>query len=81
MALLTGFKSNMAKKAVTAKLENLHENCSYTHWWYDSLVFNKMKSVMGGRVRLMMTASAPISSETLDFLKIAFCCPILEAYG
>jgi len=40
-----------------------------------------MKAVLGGRVRFMTTASAPISSETLDFLKIAFCCPILEAYG
>jgi long-chain acyl-CoA synthetase len=48
---------------------------------YDKLVFNKMRAVLGGRVRFMMTASAPISSETLDFLKIAFCCPILEAYG
>ena len=29
----------------------------------------------------MITASAPISKEVLEFLKLAFCCPILEAYG
>lgn len=29
----------------------------------------------------MITASAPISGEILDFLKIVACCPVMEAYG
>ncbi len=29
----------------------------------------------------MITAAAPISTEVIDFLKIAACCPIIEGYG
>jgi long-chain acyl-CoA synthetase len=37
--------------------------------------------MLGGRVIQMVTGSAPIDQEVLDFLKIAFCCPINEGYG
>ena len=40
-----------------------------------------MKDNLGGRVRLMVTGSAPITEEVLKFLKIAFGCPIVEGYG
>ena len=48
---------------------------------WDKLVFNKTKEVFGGRVRFMVTASAPISGEILDFIKIVACCPVIEGYG
>lgn len=37
--------------------------------------------MLGGRVKLMTSGSAPISADTLDFLKICFSCDILEGYG
>lgn len=52
-----------------------------THSLYDRLVFNKTKAVFGGRVRFMVTASAPIQGDVLDFLKVATICPIIEGYG
>ena len=56
-------------------------HASYTHVCYDFLIFSKVKKLLGGQVRLMVTASAPLAGEVLEFLKLAFCCPILEGYG
>lgn len=77
----TGCKATIAAKAIATKKENLEKSGQYTHWLYDKLVFNKMKAILGGNVEVMITASAPISKEVKEFLKIAFCCGFAEAYG
>ena len=48
---------------------------------YDALIFGKIPKMLGGKIRLMGTGSAPIDGNVLDFLKICFSCPILEGYG
>lgn len=48
---------------------------------YDKLIFNKLKDLLGGRVKMMITASAPINKDVLDFFKVAFQCQIAEGYG
>lgn len=79
----TGCKGWLIRKGVASKMHYLTQNdqASYTSGCYDALVFSKIKKLLGGRVKLMITASAPISKEVLEVMKIAFCCPVLEAYG
>jgi long-chain acyl-CoA synthetase len=81
MEKLTGMKRYMADSAVSTKLDNLSKDASYDHKLWDRLVFKKTKELFGGRVRWMCTGSAPISSEVINFLKVAACCPIFEGYG
>ena len=69
------------KKALDVKKAAMASQSTFVHGFYDKLVFNKIKNVLGGNVRLAVTASAPIASEVLDFLKVCFSCQILEAYG
>jgi len=51
-------------------------NGVYTNGCYDALIFKKVKALLGGRVRCMVTGSAPIDVTVLDYLKICFCVPI-----
>jgi long-chain acyl-CoA synthetase len=44
-------------------------------------VFAKVKAFLGGNVRIMLTGSAPISADVMDFLKVVFCCPLVNGYG
>lgn len=44
-------------------------------------MFNKTKDAFGGRVRLMVTGSAPLSGDVINFLKVVVCCPMIEGYG
>ncbi|CDJ57684.1 long-chain fatty acid CoA ligase, putative, partial [Eimeria maxima] len=45
------------------------------------VVFDKFKNLMGGRVRIMLTGSAPLDPQTLERMRAFFCCWIVEGYG
>jgi len=76
----TGCKRWLINSAVASKQASA-ENAIYTSGCYDALIFNKIKAILGGKVRFMISASAPIDVEVLNFLKICFCCQIREGYG
>lgn len=67
--------------ALETKLANLKTTGQVTHGCFDKIIFKKTKAMLGGNVRLMLTGSAPISSDVIDFMKIVFCCDLLEGYG
>ncbi|XP_069067574.1 long-chain-fatty-acid--CoA ligase 4 isoform X2 [Pleurodeles waltl] len=45
------------------------------------LLFKKVKALLGGNVRMMLSGGAPLSSQTQRFMNICFCCPIGQGYG
>lgn len=81
LSKLEGFKKSLAAHAVQTKLKNYENNLDYEHRLWDRLVFSKAREALGGRVRYIISAAAPLSPEVSSFLKIAFCCPLSEAYG
>ena len=78
---LKGMKGSLARTALKSKLAKLEKSGDPTSSVYDRLVFNKFKEAVGGKVRFMLTGSAPISKDVLNFLKIALSVPIYEGYG
>ena len=49
--------------AYSTKLENLHREGKYDHWLYDKIVFKKVRNLLGGNVRSLLSGGAPISAE------------------
>ncbi|MGH0151058.1 UNVERIFIED_CONTAM: hypothetical protein FKN15_022948 [Acipenser sinensis] len=45
------------------------------------LLFNKVKALLGGNVRMMLCGGAPLSPATQRFMNICFCCPVGQGYG
>lgn len=78
---LPGLKGMLFKKAVQSKLENLHATGAVTHAFWDRLVFRKVRAVLGGELMMVISGSAPINPEVVNFLKIALACEVLEGYG
>jgi len=80
MSAATGCKKFLITKALAAKTA-ASQRAVYTSGCWDKIVFKKISAVLGGRVKYMITGSAPIDPAVIQFLKIAFCVPVLEGYG
>ncbi|KAF9151737.1 hypothetical protein BGX20_005337, partial [Mortierella sp. AD010] len=76
-----GLVGALARRGVATKMANLAAGKGVTHPLWDRLLFNKVKMALGGRVQVILTGSAPIAKEVLSFLRIAFCCVVVEGYG
>ncbi|CAD5121757.1 DgyrCDS10234 [Dimorphilus gyrociliatus] len=47
----------------------------------DALIFKKLNSILGGRLRMIASGGAPLSAETQNFITLAFCFPLGQGYG
>jgi long-chain acyl-CoA synthetase len=77
----TGIKKGLLNWGFNSKMNNLKATGAVTSGCWDKIVFNKIKAMLGGRVRIMATGSAPLAGEVIDFLKVCFCADLLEGYG
>ncbi|TQE01779.1 hypothetical protein C1H46_012579 [Malus baccata] len=47
----------------------------------DKVVFSKVKQGLGGRVRLILSGAAPLSTHVEAFLRVVACAHVLQGYG
>merc|ERR1719232_816927 len=47
----------------------------------DLLIFKKMREIVGGRIRLLLSGGAPLSPDTHDFVRCALGLPLVQGYG
>lgn len=66
--------------AYKAKKQSIYTGKKSSSMW-ENLVFSKIKEMLGGRVRYMVSGASPLSPEVMDFLRVCFGCIVVEGYG
>ncbi|XP_026530411.1 long-chain-fatty-acid--CoA ligase 4 isoform X1 [Notechis scutatus] len=73
------FQKTLFKIGYDYKLEQIKRG--YDAPLCNLLLFKKVKALLGGNVRMMLSGGAPLSSQTQRFMNICFCCPVGQGYG
>lgn len=76
-----GIKGKIINHAIKRKLYNLRLGRGFNHWLYDRIIFNKTKEILGNNTRMLISGSAPINREIVDYLKICFLTDLVNGYG
>jgi long-chain acyl-CoA synthetase len=76
-----GLKKQVFEHALAVKLAAVEADESKTNALWDTLVFNKLRGVLGGNIRIIFSGSAPLSADVKKFIKAVLCCEIVEGYG
>ncbi|KXN74687.1 acetyl-CoA synthetase-like protein [Conidiobolus coronatus NRRL 28638] len=77
----TAFRKYIFNRALNDKMKNYKEGKGVRHAFWDTLIFNRVKAQLGGRIETMITGSAPIKCEIIDLLSVVFGVEFYEGYG
>lgn len=75
-----GLAAYLFNRAYAAKRDNLRRGI-LEHALWDRLVFGSIRARLGGKVKHIVSGSAPISPDVIDFLRICFSADVYEGYG
>lgn len=78
---LNSVSKSMFNKAYAGKLKKYEKSGKLKHKIWDSLIFKKIKKLLGGNLRVIVTGSALINKDAIRYLRIVLGCEILEGYG
>ncbi|QDZ23682.1 acetyl-CoA synthetase-like protein [Chloropicon primus] len=48
---------------------------------FNMILFKKLKAVLGGCCRVIVSGGAPLASHVEQFLRTSMCCPVIQGYG
>jgi len=69
------------KWGLAAGESNWHKGVVGAPWYYNKIVFKKVQALLGGRVRMAATGSAPLAPQVQRFVQTAFNAPTRQGYG
>lgn len=76
-----GLKGMLCRLAYASKLFIFKRFGRTKSLLWDRLIFDQVAKVLGGKVRIFVSGSAPISSDVMDFIRLSFSADFYEGYG
>ena len=67
-------------RAFIAKRRKVRQGV-YNLCCWDTLLFNHLRLILGGMVRLIIHGGSSVREEVIEFFKMAFSCPVVQCYG
>lgn len=80
-ASLTGLKKMLFTWGIQSGQNNFENGHVGASWFYNTLVFKKIQAMVGGKLRFVITGSAPLDGEVHKFIQTALCAPVRQGYG
>jgi len=74
-------KKLLFKVAMKYKMRELNNGIIRNTSWADKYIFAKVREGMGGRVKVILTGSAPLGENVLNFIRASMGCTVVEGYG
>ncbi|KAF1861312.1 hypothetical protein Lal_00014038 [Lupinus albus] len=76
-------KQTLFNFAHSFKLNNMKKGHPHAEAspFFDKLVFDKVKQGLGGKVRLILSGAAPLSTHVEAYLRVVTCSHVLQGYG
>ncbi|CAL0311396.1 unnamed protein product [Lupinus luteus] len=76
-------KKKLFNFAYSSKLKNMKKGHKHAEAspFFDKLVFDKVKKGLGGKVRLILSGAAPLSTHVERYLRVVTCAHVLQGYG
>ncbi|XP_074545148.1 long-chain-fatty-acid--CoA ligase 3b [Halichoeres trimaculatus] len=76
---MSRFQKTLFVLAYNYKMEQISKG--YTTPLCDRLVFKRVRALLGGNTRVLLSGGAPLSAATQRFMNICLCCPVGQGYG
>lgn len=77
----SGIAKSILDKALSQKIQKYEQTGELANNFIQGMAFKKVHKSFGGKLKFMMSGSAPVAGEVMKFLRIVIGVPILEGYG
>ncbi|MEQ2171165.1 hypothetical protein GOODEAATRI_007914 [Goodea atripinnis] len=76
---MSKFQKTLFVLAYNYKMEQISKG--YSTPLCDRFVFHRIRSLLGGNTRVLLSGGAPLSAATQRFMNVCMCCPVGQGYG